>query len=67
VDMVDANHFAVALLGDAIYTNPFRARLRMAKGLGAANLSVADARNRTEQRADREEPCGIRMGSPCRA
>ncbi|WP_321874399.1 indolepyruvate ferredoxin oxidoreductase family protein [Burkholderia ubonensis] len=23
VDLVDANHFAVALLGDAIYTNPF--------------------------------------------
>ncbi len=23
VDMIDANHFAVALLGDAIYTNPF--------------------------------------------
>ncbi|HWX10579.1 MAG TPA: indolepyruvate ferredoxin oxidoreductase family protein, partial [Trinickia sp.] len=23
VDLIDANHFAVALLGDAIYTNPF--------------------------------------------
>jgi indolepyruvate ferredoxin oxidoreductase len=46
---------------------PVRARLRVAKGLGAADVRVADACDRTERGAGREEPCGLRMGPPCRA
>ncbi len=38
VDTVDANHFAVALLGGAIYTNPFVLGYRVATWMGAVHV-----------------------------
>ncbi len=50
---VDANALATALMGDAIYTNPFMLGLRMAEGLAAARLRNDGARDRDQRRRGR--------------
>ena len=54
----------VQLLGDSIYTNPLMLGLRLAAGPGAAGACGADARDRAQRRAGREQQGGVRMGPP---
>ena len=63
----DADALATQLMGDAIYTNPMMLGYAWQKGLGAAAPRVADARDRTQRRAGRQQQGRLRVGPPRRA
>jgi indolepyruvate ferredoxin oxidoreductase len=62
-DFIDASALAVALLGDAIYTNPLVLGYAWQKGWMPLTLEAL-VRDRTERRVGRQEQGRVRLGPP---
>ena len=63
----DADALAVQLLGDSIYTNPLMLGYAWQQGRVPLGARGADARDRAQRRAGREQQGGVRVGPPRRA